>query len=62
MVINTELASQTDTELAVLFHMVSNALATAKPGSLERRKVIASLQNISIERTQRHRRCTVPGF
>lgn len=62
LITNVELTSRTDSELAVMFHMVSGALAVYKPGSNERRKVISSLQNISIERTMRHRRCTAPGL
>ena len=58
----TDLTSRTDSELAVLFHEVSNALAQTKPGSIERREVIASLQNISRERSVRHRRNKMPGF
>jgi hypothetical protein len=48
--------------LAVLFQMVSNALAHTKPGTPGRRSVIASLQNISQARSSRHRQCKVPGF
>ena len=62
MISTAELTSRTDVELAVLFHMVSNALAVAKPGSPARRTVIASLQNISRARSVRHRQCVVPGF
>ncbi len=62
LITDTELTSRTDVELAVLFHMVSNALAVAKPGSPARRTVIASLQNISRARAVRHKQCTVPGF
>ena len=62
MISTAELTSRTDVELAVLFHMVSNALAVAKPGSPGRRTVIASLQNISHARAVRHKQYTVPGF
>ena len=62
LITDTELASRTDVELAVLFHMVSNALAVAKPGSPARRTVIASLQNISRAQSVRHQQCAVPGF
>ena len=62
LISNTELASRTDAELAVLFHMVSNDLGRTKPGTLDRRKVIGSLQNISQARAVRHKRCIVSGF
>lgn len=62
LVTDTELTARTDVELAVLFHVVSQALAAAKPGTPARRAVIASLQNISKARADRHYRCRVPGF
>jgi hypothetical protein len=62
LITDTELTSRSDVELAVLFHMVSNALADARPGSPARRRVIASLQNISRARAGRHKQCRVPGF
>lgn len=62
MITNTELSSRTDSELAVLFHMVSRQLAVTGTGTPERGHVIASLQNISIERAVRHNRCLAPGF
>ena len=62
LITDKELTSRTDVELAVLFQMVSNALAHAQPGSPGRRRVIASLQNISHEQAGRHKQCTVPGF
>lgn len=62
LITDNELAGRTDVELAVLFHMAAEALAAAKPGSAARRSVIASLQNISRERAQRHYRCLAPGF
>lgn len=58
----TELAGRTDAELAVLFQMVSQALAAAKPGTLARRAVIASLQNISSVRASRRYESTAPGI
>lgn len=62
LISDTELASRTDLELAVLFQVASEALATAKPGTQERRDVIASLQNISRERARRHLHCRPPGL
>jgi hypothetical protein len=62
LITDFELTGRTDAELAVLFHMASQALAVTIPGSPGRRTVIASLQNISRARTVRHRQCTVPGF
>lgn len=61
MISNTELTSRTDSELAILFSMVSKQLAVAKAGTPERRKVIASLQNISIAQRQRHQKLAAPG-
>jgi len=58
---STDLAVRTDSELAVLFHMVSQKLAVAPVGSPDRRAVIASLQNISVERSMRCHR-NAPGF
>lgn len=62
LITNTELSSRSDSELAVMFHMVSGALAMAKPGTPERRKVVAGLQNISMERAQRYKQCIEPGL
>ncbi len=62
LITDTELTGRTDAELAVLFHMVSQALAAAKPGTPARRNVIASLQNISTARAQRHYRRPAPGI
>jgi hypothetical protein len=62
LISDTELTGRTDVELAVLFHMVWQALAAAKPGTPTRRTVIASLQNISKARADRHLRCTIPGI
>lgn len=58
----TDLTSRADSELSMLFHEVSKALAHTKPGTIERREVIASLQNISRERARRHRQNKISGF
>ena len=50
-----DLTSRTDLEIAVLFHMASQALGRTNPGTTERKAVIASLQNISQARGLRHR-------
>jgi len=62
LITDTELTGRTDAELAVLFHMVAQALAAAKPGTPARRNVIASLQNISTAKAQRHYRRKAPGM
>jgi hypothetical protein len=62
LITDTDLASRTDVELAILFHMVSQALGRTKPGTPGRQTVIASLQNISQARAARHRQCRVPGL
>jgi hypothetical protein len=62
LITDTELASRTDVELAVLFQVASEALASAKPGTQERRDTIASLQNIGRERARRHRQPRPPGL
>jgi hypothetical protein len=62
VITDNDLAARSDAELAVLFHMVSQALAVAEPNTDRRRRVIASLQNISRARAARHRQCMVPGF
>ena len=62
LITETELTGRTDVELAVLFQVVSQALATAKPGTPARQTIIASLQNISSVRASRHYRSTVPGI
>jgi hypothetical protein len=62
LIIETELTGRTDVDLAVLFQMVSQALAAAKPGTPARRAVITSLQNISSVRASRHYRSTAPGI
>jgi len=62
LITDTELSSRTDVELAVLFHMAAQALGHTAPGTQERQTVIASLQNISRERAQRHCQSRVPGF
>jgi len=62
LITDIDLTSRTDAELAVLFHMASQALAVTDPGTPGRRSVIASLQSISRARAVRHLQCTVPGF
>jgi hypothetical protein len=62
VITDSDLAARSDAELAVLFHVVSQALAQAKPASEQRRSVVASLQNISRTRAARHHQCKVPGF
>lgn len=58
----TELTNRTDLEIAVLFHMASQALGRTTPGTAGRQAVIASLQNIGQARAVRHRQCTAPGL
>jgi hypothetical protein len=62
LISETDLASRTDLELAILFHMASQALGRTEPGSPARQAVIASLQNISRARRARHRQCRTPGL
>lgn len=62
VITDNDLATRSDAELAVLFHMVSQVLATTEPQSDRRRRVVASLQNISRAKAVRHKQCTVPGF
>lgn len=62
LITDNELTSRTDVELAVLFHVVSQALGSTKTGTPARRTVIASLQNISQARAARHYRYTAPGI
>jgi hypothetical protein len=47
IIINHELAGRNESELSVLFHIVSRHLALTMPCSPERRNVLASLENIS---------------
>ena len=53
VITDNDLAARSDAELAVLFHMVSQGLAAAEPHTDRRRRVIASLQNISRARGRR---------
>jgi hypothetical protein len=46
-IINHELAGRNESELSVLFHIVSRHLALTAPCSPERRNALASLENIS---------------
>lgn len=62
MMSDTELSKRSDVELAVLFGMVSNALALTSTGTPERRRVVSNLQSISRARALRHRACRMPGF
>jgi hypothetical protein len=62
LITDTELTGRSDVELAVLFHMAAEALATTVPGTAARDAVIASLQNICRAKAQRHYRRRVPGF
>lgn len=57
-----ELANRTDLEIAVLFHMASQALGRTMPGTPARQAVIASLQAISHARANRHRQGRAPGL
>ena len=57
-----ELNSRTDLELAVLFHVTAQALASTTPGTPARRAVIDSLQNISQARADRHKAGRTPGL
>ena len=47
IIINHELAGRSESELSVLFHVVSKQLPLTPPCSTERRNVLASLENIS---------------
>lgn len=58
----TELASRSDAELAVLFQRAAESLGTTKPGTPERQAAIASLQNISRTQAHRQRQSIKPGF
>lgn len=62
VITDNDLAARSDSELAVLFHVVSQALTQAQPATEQRKRVIASLQNISRARAVRHYQCKVPGF
>jgi hypothetical protein len=62
VITDSDLAARSDAELAVLFHVVSQALGEAKPATERRKSVIASLQNISRARAAHHYQCKVPGF
>lgn len=62
LITDYDLAGRTDVELALLFHMVSQALGHTRPGSPDRDKVIASLQNISRAKALRQAQCRVPGL
>ena len=62
LITDSELARRSDAELAVLFQKVAEALAATKPGTQERRNVVASLQNIGRERARRHRQPRPPGL
>jgi hypothetical protein len=57
-----ELTGRTDLEIAVLFHVASQALGRTAPGTSARRAVISSLQNISQARAIRHREGRGPGL
>jgi hypothetical protein len=57
-----ELTGRTDLEIAVLFHVASQALGCTLPGTPARRAVIASLQNISEARAARHKAGRAPGL
>ncbi len=59
---NTELTGRTDVELAVLFQITAEALATTAPGTAARAMVIASLQNIGRANAQRHYRRLAPSL
>jgi hypothetical protein len=62
LITDTELAGRSDVELAVLFHMAAEALATTAPGTAARNAVIASLQNITRAKARRYYRRMAPGF
>ena len=62
LITRSELASRSDGELALLFGVAAKALAWTKPGTPERDRVIASLQNISRASAYRHQQNRVPGF
>jgi len=47
IIINHELAGRNESELAVLFQIVSRHVPLTTPCSPERRNVLASLENIS---------------
>jgi hypothetical protein len=57
-----DLTTRTDLELAVLFHVTAQALASTAPGTPARRAVIDSLQNISQAQADRHKAGRTPGL
>ena len=62
LISKSELAIRSDVELAVLFSVAVQALGWTKPGTPEKDRVIASLQNISRASAYRHKQNRVPGF
>ena len=59
----SELQTRTTGELSALFHKVSQELVQTKPDTAKRRNALASLENISREKTARYaKRFTPPGF
>jgi uncharacterized protein YciW len=59
LISNLELQRKSDSELAALFHHVSQVLTRTKRQSQERRNALATLENICRERARRHR-CPSP--
>ena len=62
LITRSELANRTDVEIAVLFGVAAKALGWTQPGTPERARVIASLQNINLARAYRHQQHRVPGL
>lgn len=54
IITESELTNKTDIELSALFRKVSQDIANSKIGSPERRKALASLDNISRAMRTRH--------
>lgn len=52
IIINHELDGRSESELSVLFHVISRQLVLTEPLSHERRNVLASLENINRARMQ----------
>ena len=62
IITESELTNKTDIELSALFRKVSREIVNSKIGSPERRKALASLDNISRAMRTRHSapRCSYP--
>ena len=63
IITTSELQHRTTGELSALFHKVSQELVQSKANTAKRRNALASLENISREKTARYaKRFTPPGF